>query len=107
MPYLGSSNLPGLQLRFLNYLHDALKRYNIELLALEKDSYIQEAQRLFSKTQENYILGDKSFPHITLCQFYADEITLEDVLSALKKIKSWPSSNFTGISFLKETTTSN
>ncbi|MBS0185195.1 MAG: hypothetical protein JSS34_02415 [Proteobacteria bacterium] len=102
---LQATSLPNLQLRFLTCLHRVLKRYNIALLALEKAPYIQEAQKLFSKNYKNYILGDESLPHITLCQFYAEDGALEGILKDVKKIKAWPSVNFTGISFQKEKNT--
>lgn len=101
-----ASSLSTLQLRFLTCLHSVMKRYNIALLALEKEPYIQEAKRLFSKVHDNYLLGDGSFPHVTLCQFYADDLTLEAVLRDLQEIKRWPFPTFTGISFQKEKDTS-
>lgn len=56
-----------------------MKKYNLALLPVNKtDKLIGLAQK-FSIMETKYQLGDRSLPHITLCQFYADEKEIDKV----------------------------
>ena len=47
-------------------------KYNIALLPNNNSELIVRYAKIFSKIADQYILGEKSLPHLTLCQFYAD-----------------------------------
>lgn len=72
------------------------------MLALQPAPYINEAQLLFSEVQDQYIAGSGSHPHITLCQFYADESTMQKIEADLKALGSPPQPHFSGIHFVKD-----
>lgn len=56
-----------------------LKKYNIALVpTTENDSVIKCAQ-YFSKISDRYQLGENSHPHVTLCQFHADEKEIDEL----------------------------
>ncbi|KTD23945.1 2'-5' RNA ligase family protein [Legionella maceachernii] len=55
------------------------KKYNIALLPLHSSDEIIEFAKKFSTLSENYMLGEKSLPHVTLCQFYAEEKQVNEV----------------------------
>ncbi len=55
-----------------------MKKYNIALLPVDSQRLIAYAQR-FSIINPIYILGAKSLPHVTLCQFYREESEIEAI----------------------------
>ena len=77
-------------------------KYIIGLLALQPDPYIYEAQRVFADVQDHYIVGPTSYPHITLCQFYADEAIMQKIENDLKTLQNVPQPHFTGLHFVKD-----
>lgn len=64
-----------------------MKKYNIALLPVDKSAAFVEVSQQFSMMDPIYHLGEKSLPHVTLCQFYRDEseieATWEEVCAAL------------------------
>ncbi len=46
-----------------------MKKYNIALLPVDKDAAFVEVSQKFSMMDPIYNLGEKSLPHVTLCQF--------------------------------------
>jgi 2'-5' RNA ligase len=65
-------------------------RYNIGLIpATESDQIIAFAKN-FSTIADKYLLGEKSIPHVTICQFVAEESHLaniwEDVCKSLERL---------------------
>lgn len=85
-------------------------RYNIALIP-EKTSayepYVQCAQQNFGTIHKYYLLGEKSIPHVTLCQFegHGDMSGLAKVMKKLEAIYSGRLFNpvFMGLNFLKLT----
>jgi 2'-5' RNA ligase len=54
-------------------------RYNIALLPISKgDEFVNFAKNLYGIAGE-YKLGDASYPHVTLCQFTAEESEVEAI----------------------------
>lgn len=52
-----------------------MQRYNIALLPIDsmlKEEIIRISRLFFADIHDNYILGTEGLPHITLCQFKAD-----------------------------------
>lgn len=52
-------------------------RYNIALLPQTQSDAIINLSHLFANIADSYLLGEKSLPHVTLCQFEADEAELD------------------------------
>ncbi|MGI4852336.1 MAG: hypothetical protein ACRYGR_10405 [Janthinobacterium lividum] len=77
-------------------------KYIIALLAEHPTEYIEVAHRLFSTVQDQYITGPESLPHITLCQFYTDNPTLEKIKQDIKSLSIFPQPHFNGIHFIKD-----
>lgn len=50
-----------------------LKKYNIALVPKSKTEEIVNVSEKFLEIADQYKLGDESLPHVTLCQFQADE----------------------------------
>jgi 2'-5' RNA ligase len=79
-----------------------MQRYNIVLLPPEDAyaAYQTYAQEMFHEVKHTYLLGDKSLPHITLCQFNcADLVLLKSVQDASAALDIQPYSPwFTGLS---------
>ena len=64
-----------------------MKKYNIALLPVDNGAAFADVSQKFSMMDPIYNLGEKSLPHVTLCQFYREEseieATWEDVRAAL------------------------
>ena len=80
-------------------------RYNIALLAVgEPERYVEVAHQHFSESAQGYILGPRSLPHITICQFFGEA---EPLLEGLKQIGTRhgvPPIHFSGLSFNQDPT---
>lgn len=56
-----------------------MKKYNIALVPVQKSgNFIALSQKL-SFLETGYQLGEDSLPHLTLCQFYADESEIDSI----------------------------
>ncbi len=56
-----------------------LNRYNIALIPLTQGVRIIKLAKKFAGISESYLLGNKSFSHVTLCQFMQTESALEEL----------------------------
>ncbi len=56
-----------------------MKKYNIALLPVNKGAAFVEISQKFSMMDPIYNLGEKSLPHVTLCQFYREESEIEAI----------------------------
>lgn len=56
-----------------------LRKYNIALLPTSKNQEIVNCSSFFSSISDQYQLGENSLPHVTLCQFQANESTVRDL----------------------------
>lgn len=56
-----------------------LRKYNIALIPVSKNIEIMNCANFFSSISDQYQLGENSLPHVTLCQFQADESTIQDL----------------------------
>ena len=56
-----------------------MKRYNLALLPLTIGSQAVHLAKVFSKLSDSYLLGEGSKPHVTICQFYAQESEVEGI----------------------------
>lgn len=54
-------------------------RYNIALIPLTHSQAIIKLSHHFAAIADSYLLGEKSLPHVTLCQFEADESELDTI----------------------------
>ena len=54
-----------------------MKKYNIALLPVDKGTNFVEVSQKFSMMDPIYNLGEKSLPHVTLCQFDREESEIE------------------------------
>lgn len=76
------------------------KRYNIALVSVQHpEAYIKLARKYFKQDSEGYLLGPHSLPHITLCQFLADESVLFTLIPELEKADKSPPIHLTGLRF--------
>src|SRR6185312_16063450 len=50
-----------------------IKKYNLALIPVSKSKEVISLANKFSQWADNYLLGEKSFPHVTLYQFYSEE----------------------------------
>lgn len=50
-----------------------MQRYNLALLPLTLGPVALRLSKAFSQLSDSYLLGAASYPHVTLCQFYAEE----------------------------------
>lgn len=66
------------------------QRYNIALIpnVNQKVLLIELSQRYFAAHHAGYLLGPKSIPHITLCQFETNSSELQPILSEFDKTLS-------------------
>lgn len=55
------------------------KRYNIALIPFTRRQAFIELSHCFSTIADSYLLGEKSLPHVTLCQFETDESELDTI----------------------------
>ncbi|ARN85121.1 2'-5' RNA ligase family protein [Candidatus Nucleicultrix amoebiphila] len=75
-------------------------RYNIALLSTgHPEVYVHAAQKHFAQNAQTYILGPNSLPHITLCQFMAEQSSLPLLIKGLEKAEKSPSIQLTGLRF--------
>ena len=77
-----------------------MNKYIIALLALEPDIYANEAQKSFADIIDVYVAGPKSYPHITICQFYTDENVIQKIDEDLTRIDCFPQPHFNGLQFV-------
>lgn len=56
-----------------------MKKYNIALLPVDKGAAFIDVSQKFSMMDPVYNLGEKSLPHVTLCQFYQEEREIEAI----------------------------
>jgi 2'-5' RNA ligase len=62
-----------------------INRYNLAFIpTTEKDNIIKLAQN-FSAISDQYMLGEKSFPHVTLYQFTAQESDISGIWESVRK----------------------
>lgn len=67
-----------------------MPKYNIALIPIrESDRVVDFVKENFASIADKYQLGEKSFPHVTLCQFMAEESDLltiwDEVCQSLKQ----------------------
>ena len=55
------------------------KRYNLSLIPTSKSNEVIALAKKFSVIADKYILSNKSLPHVTLCQFQAEENTIDTI----------------------------
>jgi hypothetical protein len=79
------------------------KKYILALLSKDPDIFVREAQKQFSDLTEGYLLGEKSRPHITICQFFLNTAdSLPEIWSEAQQIcPSPPQPSFTKLAFQK------
>ena len=56
-----------------------MKKFNIALLPVDNSEKLVNFSQKFTSIKTQYQLGKKSYPHITLCQFYADEKDIDSI----------------------------
>ena len=61
-------------------------KYNIALLPTSKAPEFVKLSKEFSHIADNYLLGDHSFPHVTLYHFEADESGIDDIWKRVCKV---------------------
>lgn len=61
-------------------------KYNIALVPTSKAIEFVKLSKEFSHIADNYILGDRSLPHVTLYHFEADESDIDDVWRRVCKV---------------------
>lgn len=54
-----------------------LRKYNIALVPTSKNQEMVDCSNFFSSISDQYQLGENSLPHVTLCQFQANENTIQ------------------------------
>jgi 2'-5' RNA ligase len=54
-------------------------RYNLALLPITKNNEVVGLSHVFSEYADRCILGEKSLPHVTLCQFEAKEYEIDNI----------------------------
>ncbi len=55
------------------------RKYNIALIPTEKAQSIIQCADFLSAIADRYLLGINSFPHVTLCQFEANESDIKSI----------------------------
>ncbi len=53
-------------------MRNSKKKYNIALLPVNRHNDIIQYAQLFTTISDQYLLGNQSLPHLTLCQFLAE-----------------------------------
>lgn len=56
-----------------------LKKFNLALIPTSKNAEAVSLAAQFSSLSDNYLLGEKSLPHVTLYQFQAEEKEIESI----------------------------
>lgn len=62
------------------------KRYNIALVPVDHSQQLIDLSKNFISLANNYLLGEKSLPHLTLCQFFANEVELVSIWEQVSNI---------------------
>lgn len=76
------------------------EKYNIALISTgHPEAYIELANIFFKENSQGYLLGQNSFPHITLCQFMSDRSILPFIIVELEKVDRNPPIHLTGLRF--------
>jgi hypothetical protein len=60
-----------------------IKKYNLALIPTSKKDEITIFAKKLSYLADNYLIGEGSLPHVTLCQFNAEE---SDIRSIWEKV---------------------
>lgn len=55
------------------------RKYNIALIPKSKSDDVVKCAQNFLKISDQYQLGNNSLPHVTLCQFQAEEKEIDDI----------------------------
>ena len=63
-----------------------MKRYNLALLPLTIGPQALQLATPFSKLNDGYLLGRGSQPHVTVCQFYAEEGQLAEIWKKASRV---------------------
>ena len=58
-------------------------RYNVALLPITQNDNVINLAKKFSAISDCYLLGDGSLPHITLCQFTAEDSTINSIWESI------------------------
>ncbi|HLB41592.1 MAG TPA: 2'-5' RNA ligase family protein [Gammaproteobacteria bacterium] len=56
-----------------------MKKYNIALIPINEGKSIIQCAKNFSSIAGQYLLGEKSLPHVTLYQFMVDESDIDNI----------------------------
>lgn len=63
-----------------------MKRYNLALLPQNISAEALRLSTLFAALSDNYLLGPASHPHVTICQFYAEETQLAGIWEQSRRL---------------------
>ncbi|PJD93003.1 MAG: hypothetical protein CK426_05625 [Legionella sp.] len=79
-----------------------MKKYNIAIIPVNQSKAFTAFSQKFTWLDPVYHLGEKSLPHITICQFYRDENEIENTWKDICiKISDYSLDlKFTGFSFI-------
>jgi 2'-5' RNA ligase len=55
------------------------KKYNIALMPMSEGEKFIKLSQNYSHLADTYLLGEKSLPHLTLCQFFAEESEVDQI----------------------------
>lgn len=64
-----------------------IKKYNLALIPFTKSHRVIEIAQQFANIADLYLLGKKSFPHVTLYHFYYEENEIETLW--MRVLKTW------------------
>lgn len=53
-------------------MKNSKKKYNIALLPVNRQKTLIQYAKIFANISDEYLLGNQSLPHLTLCQFLAE-----------------------------------
>lgn len=56
-----------------------MKKYNLSLMPMTINDEVVKLSHVFSDFADKYVLGEKSLPHVTLCQFEADDDEIDSI----------------------------
>lgn len=62
------------------------KYYNIGLIPKHKNDEVIAYAKLLEPIADTYVLGNRSYPHVTLYQFVVDEEVITRIWNELKNI---------------------
>jgi len=67
--------------------------------AHQASAYVALAQANFRDQESEYLLGENAHPHVTICQFQANEEQLESIWSAVEKLELEPNQKALALRF--------